>query len=310
MDSNGKIFAQDEQFWNNYLKGRPHVPDALFNRIFDYHRSQDGLFGTVHDVGAGNGPYAQRLRTHFDHVIVSDVVADNVELARTRLAGNPGFSFRVAKVEEADDLEPGSVDMVFATNVMHFPDPQDAAMAAVARQLRPGGTFVAALFAPARFDDVKLQDLWERISYEGGRQLLKTTNGDDDVMIRVMARTQDTYNVAPLDSGLFEPGAQRVHLNMSKGGIPGMLPPEQAYRDTEPSYTGPQDVEIHQDEEGWSFTTDLAGVKEHFGSFPFVSQFPDAFVGLYKELDELLGTSDSVTGYFPVKIILATRIRE
>jgi trans-aconitate 3-methyltransferase len=51
---------------------------------------------------------------------------------------------------------------------------------------------------------------------------------------------------------------------------------------------------------------DLAGIREHFGSFPFVSQFPDAFMVLYHELDDLL-TDGTVEGYLPVKIILATR---
>lgn len=306
MDSTGTIFAQDDQFWANYLRGRPRVPDAFFDRIFGYHQAQGGAFGTVHDVGAGNGPYAQRLRARFAHVIVSDLVPANVELARARLGGTDGFSFRAAKVEEVDDIDAGSVDMVFATNMMHFPDPQDTALGAIARQLRPGGTFAAALFGPARFPDARLQDLWARISHEGGRQLLQTVD-DPDQTIRVMARTQDSYNVAPLDPALFLPAAQRVHLNMGQGGIQGMLPPEEAHRNTEPSYSGPDDVEIYDDEAGWSFETDLAGVREHFGSFPFVSQFPDAFAELDRELDDLLGDGRFVKGYFPATVILATR---
>lgn len=72
---------------------------------------------------------------------------------------------------------PGSVDMVFATNVMHFQDPQETAMATIACQLRPGRTFVATQFGPVLFHEPDLQDLWARISHEGGRQLLK---GSDD----------------------------------------------------------------------------------------------------------------------------------
>ncbi|KAK3382220.1 S-adenosyl-L-methionine-dependent methyltransferase, partial [Lasiosphaeria ovina] len=306
MDSTGTIFARDDKFWDNYVKGRPRVPESFFERIFGYHKAKGGAFGTVHDVGAGNGPYAQRLRARFAHVIVSDIAPTNVDLARARL-GTDGYSFRAAKVEEADDLAPGGVDMVFATNVMHFPDPQAAAMAAIARQLRPGGTFAAALFGPARFHDAALQDLWARFSHEGGRQLLRTVD-DPDQTVRVMARTQDEYSVAPLDEALFVPGALRVHLNMAHGGIQGMLPPEEAHRAAaEPSYAGPADVDVREDEPGWSFETDLAGVREHFGSFPFISQFPDAFAGLYAELDALLAGGKRVEGYFPVKIILATR---
>ncbi|KAK2604256.1 hypothetical protein N8I77_007200 [Diaporthe amygdali] len=309
MGSNGQVFAQDDDFWNNYLKGRPQVPENFFTRIFDYHRAHGGRFGAAHDVGAGNGPYAKTLRSRFNRVIVSDIVAQNIELARQRLRGADGFIFRTAKLQDAEDIEPGSVDMVFATNVLHFAHPQDEAMAALSRQLRQGGTLAIALFGPARFHDTQLQDLWERISHEGGRQLLREI-GDaaaQEATIQVMARTQGTYNVAPLNRELFEAGAQRIHLNMRSGGIQGMLPPEEAHRDKQPNYTGPDDVETYEDDEGWSFVTDLAGVKAHFATFPFVSKFPDALAELYQELDDLLAGGKSVKGYYPVKIILSTR---
>jgi SAM-dependent methyltransferase len=307
MGSNNKeIFAQDDKFWDNYLKGRPRVPESLFIRLFDYHQAKGSPFGTVHDVGAGNGVYAKQLRSRFSHVIVSDIVPENIELARHRLHDNAeGFSFRAAALQDADNIPAGSVDMVFAANVMHFPEPQDKAMKAVAHQLRPGGTFFAAVFGPARFRDAELQDLWARVSNEGGRQLLKRAE-DPEKTIRIMARTQDSYNVAPLDPALFAPGALRIHLNMGQGGVQGMLPPEEAHRNTEPNYSGDDDVDVHEDDEGWSFETDLAGVKEHFNSFPFISQFPDAFTALYQELGGMAHKAP-FQGYFPVKIILATR---
>ncbi len=310
-NSSGKIFAQDDKFWDNYVKGRPRVPDAFFERIFEAFtrpRAEPlGLFTTSElEVGLTPG----KLGSRFDHVIVSDVVAGNVELARRNNPG-PGFTFRVAKVEDMDNLVPGSVDMVFATNVMHFPEPQEVAMQAVAEQLRPGGTFAAALFGPARFRDAQATGpLGSGSAYQGGRQLLKQKNDgkmDDTHLIRVMARTQDRYNVAPLDQALFTPGAQRINLNMGQGGIRECCLPRRLTEIPKRNYTGPDDVEIDEDEEGWNFETDLAGVKEHFNSFPFISQFPDAFTDLYQELEGLLENGKLVKGYFPVKIILATR---
>nr|UYO77210.1 S-adenosyl-L-methionine-dependent methyltransferase [Trichoderma crystalligenum] len=303
LDSN--IFAQDDKFWANYLKGRPQAPESLFERIFNYHASHGGIFGTVHDVGAGNGPYSQKLRSRFNHVIVSDIVAKNVELAQYRL-GTDGFSYRTAKVEEAEDLPTGSVDLVFATNVMHFPD-QQLAMTAIAQQLKSGGTFACGTFGTARFEDAKLQDLWQRISYEGGRQLLKKKGVEQPQQtIRVMARTGEA-NMAPLDPKVFVAGAQRIHLNMKNGGIVGILPPDEAHRSREPNYTGPDDEVIFEEEDGWSFEKDLDGVKEHICSFPFVAENLDAFADLFAELDELLGDGRVVRGYFPAQIILATR---
>lgn len=132
--------------------------------------------------------------------------------------------------------------------MIYFSDPQDAAVAIVARQLRPGGTFVAAQFGPARFHEPDLQDLWARVSHEGGRQLLEGVD-DPSETIRVMSRASATLNIAPLAPELFMPGARRIHLNMDKGGIQGLLPPEEASRDTRPDYTRPEDVVPYENEE-------------------------------------------------------------
>jgi len=300
-----QTFARDEAFWNNYLAGRPQAPDALFDRIFAYHRSKGGVFGTVHDVGAGNGPYAARLRSHFEHVIVSDIVPGNVELARARLLGGAekggGFTFRTAGVEDVDDLEPASVDMVFATNVMHFPDDQDAAMAAVARQLRPGGTFACAGFAPARFRDAGVQSLWEAIFAQAGRVVLrkleKEQPGSREKALRAMARSGDRYDVAPLNPGLFLPGAMRIHIEMLDGTATELLPPEDAETLVRPSYTGPDDVELWVREDGWAFETDLAGIKTHFATFPFSSHEPEAFTELWRKMEALLPDGRRVKGF-------------
>ncbi|KAL4755974.1 uncharacterized protein BDW70DRAFT_164937 [Aspergillus foveolatus] len=122
-----------------------------------------------------------------------------------------------------------------------------------------------------------------------------------------MARTQDGANVAPLSTDNFEPGAIRLHLNMGRGRIVSLLPPEEAHRNTEPVYTGETDEILFEDEEGWSFETDLNGVKEHICSFPFVSEDLDAFIDLLAELDVLLGDGRLARGYWPAKLILATR---
>jgi SAM-dependent methyltransferase len=305
MTSNEKTFAQDKKFWNNYLKGRPQAPDSLFERIFSYHQNHGGDFNTVHDVGAGNGPYGMKLRSRFNNVIVSDIVAKNIELAEERL-GHDGFRYRAAKVEDAEDIAAGTVDMVFATNVMHFPN-QEEAMTAIAKQLRSGGTFACGTFGPARFEDSTLQDLWQRITYQGGREMLKGTAQPEKILsLSVMARTQEA-NVGPTDTQLFLPGAKRVFLNWESGGIVKLVPPEEANKVVEINYTGPNDEESFENEEGWSFEADLVGVKAHMNSFPFIAGHPDAFKDLFSELETLLGDGRTVRGYWPAKVILATR---
>ena len=304
MASNAKTFARNEAFWNNYLKGRPRAPDTFFSRIIDYHKAHQGQFDTAHDVGAGNGPHAQQLRDRFEHVIVSDVVSKNVRLAQERL-GTDGFSFRASPVEQIDDMAPGSVDLVFAANVMHFPD-QDAAMRAIATQLKSGGTFACAGFGPARFEDEGIQDIWARITLQGGSVLLRKADQPEQTA-KIMARSQEGYNVAPTSSTWFHPGALRVHLNMENGGLTKLLSAEDEAKAAEPKHTSPDDIESWEDEGGWAFETDLAGVKEHFASFPFSAEDPAAFSELWREMEGLLGDGRPIRGYWPAKVILATR---
>lgn len=306
-ESNDNFFARDRAFWNNYLKGRPQAPPSFFDRIYRHHQEHRGKFGTAHDVGAGNGPYSLELRSRFQHVIVSDVVPGNVQLAEDRL-GTDGFSYRTAKVEEVDDIPTGSVDLVFATNVMHFVD-QKAGMEAIAKQLKSGGTFAAAGFGPALFNDTKVQDVWSRMMQQGGRVILKMAEVKEqsDQTIRVMERSKDGYNVAPLDERLFLPGAKRIHLNMEKGGITGLMPPERRGEVSEPIHTGPSEVETFESDEGWGFEFDLNNFKEHFASFPLSDGDPDAFVELWQEVEDLIRDGSRLDGVFPAHLILATR---
>nr|POE56461.1 methyltransferase tpcm [Quercus suber] len=306
MTSNDDIFVRDDKFWSTYNIGRPSVPETFFQKIFRYHAAKGQPFDCAHDVGAGNGPYVGRLRAQFGHVIVSDIVSSNIELARQRLECLSGVTFRTAALEDTEDIEVASVDMVFASNVMHFADPQVKAMRGLAQQLKPGGTLALAAFAPAHFDDPSLQDIWRRMGVQGGRELLRSAR-DSESTIRLLARTEKFYNVAPLDPTLWSPGALRIDINMGIDGIQALLPPEDASRNVEPDHTGSTDVLTSEQDPEWRFEMDPAGVFAHLNSFPFVSQFHESQAPLLAELESVLKSKQSVTGHYPVKIILATR---
>ena len=205
-------------------------------------------------------------------------------------------------MEEGDDIPDGSVDMVFATNVMHFCD-QKVAMKVIAKQLRSGGTFACAGFGAAHFENARVQDIYTRIHQSGGRALLR--NSDDlEKLAAIMARTQGPYNVAPLDETMFLPGAQRIQLNMDKGGITAPLPPE--IEVDEPLHTGVDDIEVNEREEWWNFVMDLNGIREHVESFPFAREDPVPFAELWRQMENIVGDRP-IKGYWPTKIILATR---
>lgn len=56
-----------------------------------------------------------------------------------------------------------------------------------------------------------------------------------------------------------------------------------------------------------AFETNLDGVKERFASIPFSAEDPAAFTELWRELERLVGDERPIMGYWPAKVILATR---
>lgn len=108
------FYKPTASFWDVYIKGRPSIPESFFSQIFDYHASHSTSFSTAHEVGAGIGIHSLRLAARFDHVLVSDIVESNVQIAQTRLQDQGCYTFKVSSLEDTIDLAPESIDLVFA----------------------------------------------------------------------------------------------------------------------------------------------------------------------------------------------------
>jgi S-adenosylmethionine-dependent methyltransferase len=96
----------------------------------------------VVDVGAGTGGYAVQVAALGHHVTVVDPSPDALTAARWR-ATERGVTLTAIQGEAAD--LPGLVgeaaaDLVICHNVLEYVEEPRAAMAAIARVLRPGGT--------------------------------------------------------------------------------------------------------------------------------------------------------------------------
>ena len=96
----------------------------------------------VVDVGAGTGGFAVRLAALGHHVTVVDPSPDALAAARWR-AAELGVTLTAVQ-GEASDLAAlageGSADLVVCHNVLEYVDSPAAAMTAIARVLRAGGT--------------------------------------------------------------------------------------------------------------------------------------------------------------------------
>lgn len=94
-------------------------------------------FGTVLDVGCGDGQISRALASRGAAVTGIDPTERNLEVARER-AGGPVYVKAGADELPFDDA---SFDAVVACLVFEHIDDVDAAIAEVARVLRPGGQF-------------------------------------------------------------------------------------------------------------------------------------------------------------------------
>ncbi|KAK4962447.1 hypothetical protein LTR10_000073 [Elasticomyces elasticus] len=304
-------YARDKTFWAGYLKGRPQAPEAFFERIYEYHASHGGHFGIIHDAGAGVAPHARRLKQKFEHVIVSDIILENVQQASERL-GPEGFSYRTAKLEDAEGIKPGSVDMFFAATCMHFCD-LDLAQKAIARQLKPGGTFVCAGYGVAVFADEDVNAIAEKFWFEALRVSLRHAPSPEVAAIKLQrrGRAHAEYDFARTDEEYFEGGALRIKLISPPVGREAwyqMVPPDLAEAGKyERSSAGPNDVHCVEEMQGWAFETDLQGIKDQLASLAFPKEEPAAFDGLWREMEEVMKDGRRVKGWWPSRLILATR---
>lgn len=107
----------------------------IFRTLFD----QLDLSVTV-ELACGHGRHAERAAPLCGHLTLIDLLPENIEFCRKRLAGRDNLSFIVNSGADLP-VETGSVTAIYCYDAMvHFPLPVvDAYMAETARVLRPGG---------------------------------------------------------------------------------------------------------------------------------------------------------------------------
>ena len=100
--------------------------------------------GVALDAACGTGRHAAYLRSRGHRVIGIDATAEMLEKARARV---PDADFRIGKLE-ALPLETGSVDVAVCALALTHSREIGAAIAELARVLRPGGRLVLSDFHP------------------------------------------------------------------------------------------------------------------------------------------------------------------
>jgi S-adenosylmethionine-dependent methyltransferase len=162
-------------------RGAPstQVSDALDQVLADRAAHVGRAALEVVDVGAGTGGFAVRLAKLGHHVTVVDPSPDALAAARWR-AAELGVTLTAVQGEASEIaglVGDGAADLVVCHNVLEYVDSPAAAMAAIARVLRPGGT--VSVLAANVVAAVLQRALAGR--YEEARRLLTSNAGDPAV---------------------------------------------------------------------------------------------------------------------------------
>ena len=300
-------------FWNLYIKGRPHLQESLLQRVWSYHTSKGGKFEVVHEPGAGVGVHSRRFAAKFSQIIISDIDKSNIDIAKQHLKDLSNAKFRVAKLEDIDDLPAEGVDMVIASNCVHFAD-HDQWLEALNYQLKPGGTYAYMIFCPSILVDERLQDIWVRLWWRGSEVLCAHT-GHTPFTSPFMKRVITAGNAEALPLEIFEPGAIRLKIHHDEGWQFCFTPKEihaqlKDQMDLLVNRIGETDQIVivpEEESQDWTFEADLPRLKEMVDAFG--PNMEDAEMErLWKEMEEELG-GGTVKGKYLVGLIMATKRR-
>ncbi|MCC6987465.1 MAG: class I SAM-dependent methyltransferase [Acidobacteria bacterium] len=97
------------------------------------------------DVGCGSGRWAALVAPRVGRLHVIDASPDALAVARTNLTDHSNVSFHLASVDDLP-FEDGTLDFAYSLGVLHHVPDTAAALAAVARKLKPGAPLLVYLY--------------------------------------------------------------------------------------------------------------------------------------------------------------------
>ncbi len=108
----------------------------------------------VGDLGCGSGRIAAAIAPYARSVVGVDSSPEMLDVARARLAGFGNVELVEGRIEDLP-LASGSLDLALVVHLLHHVADPSAALAEVARVLRPGGRLVIADVLPHPYDEYR-----------------------------------------------------------------------------------------------------------------------------------------------------------
>jgi ubiquinone/menaquinone biosynthesis C-methylase UbiE len=121
--------------------------DSIFHDYFDifpWHAlPADGGVGI--DVGCGSGRWAVQVATRVAHLHLLDASVEALAVAKQNLASTTNATFHLASVANIP-IPADTLDFAYSLGVLHHVPNTEAAIAAIARILKPGAPFLVYLY--------------------------------------------------------------------------------------------------------------------------------------------------------------------
>lgn len=136
--------AREAEFWDGVADSyaaRPIANREQHDRTVGRSAAHLSPGDRMLEVGCGTGTIALRLAPHVAHVLATDISGRLIEIARERAAGTGVTNVTFARSDIAD-LPDEQFDAIGVYNVLHLIRDRDAAVAALARRLKPGGVLI------------------------------------------------------------------------------------------------------------------------------------------------------------------------
>jgi ubiquinone/menaquinone biosynthesis C-methylase UbiE/DNA-binding MarR family transcriptional regulator len=108
----------------------------------------------VGDLGCGSGRLAATIAPYARSVVAVDASPEMLDVARSRLAGFANVDVVEGRIEDLP-LASGSLDLALVVHLLHHVADPSAALAEVARVLRPGGRVVIADVLPHPYEEYR-----------------------------------------------------------------------------------------------------------------------------------------------------------
>ena len=158
-----RYFAAHADHWDSLRS--LHVPESEVEAAMRVLLGNASL-GTFVDIGTGTGRMVELFGSAASHAIGIDRSPEMLRVARGKLtaSGADGWELRQGDIM-ALPVDNGAGDTVVLHQVLHYLPAPEAAIAELARIVKPGGRLLIVDFAPHGHEELRTQDAHARLGF-------------------------------------------------------------------------------------------------------------------------------------------------